>query len=109
MDNLLAALEELTVRCASSAEQMDYLDIERFVEERGRILASIQATPVPDKSRYQEQVERILRYDPIILARMEQLKQEAADALGKRSDARRQKSAYEVDYTPDAVLFDRRK
>lgn len=109
MDNLLAALEEITVLCASSAEQMDYLEIERFVEERGRILASIQAIPVSDKNRYQGQVERILRYDPIIMARMEQLKQEAAEALGKRTNARRQKNAYDADYTPDAVLFDRKK
>lgn len=111
MDNLVASLEKLTLDFVERVSEADYVEVEDFVKERERIIQQIRRALEGHKGAeiYREAIVRILSHDPIIQARMEELKEEARQHLEKSSTAKRQRAAYDPSLVPDAVLFDQKK
>lgn len=111
MDNLIATLKTLTLDFVERVNGATFEEVEDFVKERERIVQQIRLALEGQKNAklYREPIADILRHDPVIQARMEELREEARQHLEKSSKARRQKAAYDPHWTPDAVLFDKKK
>lgn len=111
MDKYIIALEELTEAILNRLNQTSYEELESFVEERQILMDEItqrlkDQTPTSDqKSR----LSAILQTDTLLIGRMQTLKDEAAEWLRQRNHARAQRDVYEMTYTPDSYLMDRRK
>lgn len=111
MDNLIASLKTLTLDFLERVSAAEYEEVEDFVKERERIVQQIRSALEGQShvEKYKKPIEDILQYDPIIEARMIQLRGEAQEHLMNSSKAKRQKSAYDPSLAPEAVLFDRKK
>ena len=111
LEEVVAQLETLTGGMLSQLEQADFIMLETFVEQREPLMivlsqAKEQQTLQPELER---RIAQVVAMDPVILARMQILKQEAAEWLQKRAAAKTQRSAYEQAYTPDSIMLDRKK
>lgn len=113
MDKLINELDTLTMRFVDRMDQATYEEVEEFVENREKLVLSIQqkwsAGENPDVEPYKNKVARILSYDSAITAVIHRLKQEAELHLGKTAQAKMQRTAYEPHFTPDAYMFDQKK
>ncbi|WP_010278693.1 flagellar protein FliT [Paenibacillus senegalensis] len=111
MDNLISSLKTLTLDFVERVPTADFEEVEDFVKERERIVQQIRKALEGHKSAemYREPIADILRYDPVIQARMEELREEARQHLERSSKAKKQRAAYDPSWTPDAVLFDKKK
>ncbi|MNI18169.1 hypothetical protein D3C73_715670 [compost metagenome] len=113
MDNLIVELEQLTHSGLASLALMDDEQFAEFMEQRGRIVAAIGKLAAScsdtDKQAFKQRVQVILSYDDIFMARMNKLKQEAADQLAKLDAGRTQRNAYDNDYDAESFFFDRKK
>ena len=111
MDEWFDRLEALTLGTAARLSVISEEELLELVEERDRILDQIRSAELSeaDKSKYRNQVDRIVQADRLILARMEQLRGQHEASMNRIHTAKRQNSAYDSDYTPGSVLFDKRK
>ncbi|WP_017815469.1 hypothetical protein [Paenibacillus shenyangensis] len=111
MDNPIAALSKVTEQVTQGIFQLSYEDMETFISERESLIASLNDyfEEHPITSTDKEQIEHILSYDEVISSRMHELKNEAANWLTQRSVAKSQRSAYEMSYSADSMLMDRKK
>jgi hypothetical protein len=111
MHNLVEALQDMTERMA---EQIDHVSEEQilfFIDQRELIVQQLQSMNISesDKQHYGTVVGSLLKHDPIILGKLEQLHTEAASGLQRVNFARLQTNAYQTAYTPDSYYFDKRK
>ncbi|MCF2944120.1 hypothetical protein [Paenibacillus tarimensis] len=92
-------------------EQLDTAPYEEFTELvvlRDNVLQELQQKP--DMSEDEKHMLRqIGEFDSVILNRMLELKEEAAQAIQKLSKTRVQKKAYQDSYTPGSFFFDRKE
>lgn len=111
MDELIQSLRELTLGITDRLDETTYEELELFVEDRQELVDSIaeQVEICKSTPTQNQEINRILEYDNVILDRMNALRLEAQDWLQKRNQAKVQRSAYEAAYTPDSFLMDRRK
>nr|WP_150959397.1 flagellar protein FliT [Aneurinibacillus sp. XH2] len=111
MENLIENLEQLTKSIVDNLDSATYEQLEDFVQRRGEIIATLKTIPFSKISTnsYREQIQSILKYDSIIVARMEELRQEANERLTKISIGRQQKVGYEAVGPYDSVFFDQKK
>lgn len=111
MDEWLKQLEQLTFQCVRSMANIQIEDMEHFIEQRGQMILKLQKFELneAEKAKHKQAIDRILQYDPMIVAKMNELKAEAAAGLNKVTAARRQKSAYEAAYISDSYYFDKKK
>jgi hypothetical protein len=112
MDELLKQLEQISLDLIHNLKFTSLEEVEQFMERREAIFTKLQPFEVlpVDKYKYKDIVNRILSYDPIIVARMQQLKQEAEKELNKFTSGRLQKSAYDGEHqTADGIFFDQKK
>jgi hypothetical protein len=109
MHNLLQSLQQITQEVLSNLEQIKFEHLETFVEHREQIIIQLQAAGQSLDDKEKKLIEDILQHDVVIMARMQQLKDEASYGINKIDRARVQSSAYYAEYTPDSIFFDRRK
>jgi hypothetical protein len=112
MDELLEQLERLCGNLVLNFEMVTFEELTDFMEQREEIFNELQHYEVSaiDKLKYKDLVNRILSYDPIIVAKMEQLKHEAEKELNKVASGRIQKNAYEGEHQlTDGMFFDQKK
>ncbi|AIQ44011.1 flagellar protein FliT [Paenibacillus sp. FSL R5-0912] len=111
MDNLLQELEQLTQVMNQQLEDATYEELEAFVEQRQKLVEAIgkEVEICQMTSAQKDVLRRIMEHDPAIMARMNAHRLEAKDWLQKRNQAKAQRNAYEVGYTPDSILMDRKK
>ncbi|WP_440113445.1 flagellar protein FliT [Paenibacillus sp. QZ-Y1] len=111
IDETLTHLEQKTQQFILQLNEVDYEDVERFVEERQdhveRLLKMLDEQVITVEQK--QMLERILSHDAEINQRMHFLKEEAKDWLVQRSRAKSQRNAYDSKYAPDSYLMDRRK
>jgi hypothetical protein len=110
MDRLIAELRQLTFDMVSRLGEVTVEDMERFTDLRGSLVESIRrkleqdgADPAP----YRQEMAEILQADPLIMARMEELLDEARVGMYKTRVARKQANAYEPNYYMESAFFDR--
>jgi hypothetical protein len=115
MDELFAALVNLTEEASHRAETMDTEQWAEFMEERTKLLIRIRRidAQLPDgaseRLRYQEAAKRLAEWDVVIVQSMEALKAEALEHMGNINDFRKQKDAYNgVDIAADGYFVDKR-
>lgn len=118
MDNSLENLEEvveelelLTEGMLSQLAEADFVMLEAFVDQREPLMAALAEAKAAQalQPSLEQRAAQVVAQDPLFLARMQELKQEAAEWLQKRGAAKAQRSAYEQAYTPDSILLDRKK
>lgn len=111
MDEFIEQLKQLTLQCAHHLEEMEVEDLEKFVAERELLIVKIRNCSLneSDRMRHKEDIALILRYDSVIVQRMNDLKSEAGKELTQATKARKQMSAYYAAYTPDSYYFDKKK
>jgi hypothetical protein len=112
MDNLLRQLETLSTALLNDFQGITFEDLTDYMTEREDIFASLEQikTDPNDKIKYKDLINRILSFDPIIVAKMEQLKDEAKKELNKVSSGRIQKNAYDGQVqSTDGIFFDQKK
>ncbi|WP_339267533.1 hypothetical protein [Paenibacillus sp. FSL R5-0470] len=111
MDNCILELNKITQDIINRLENCSYEELDDFVEQR-QILIDQLEQEIRKQSIgevQQNQILELLKADPMIIQRMQQLKNEAANWLQQREQAKAQRSAYEAAYTPDSFLMDRKK
>lgn len=133
MDNLLRQLKQLSediVPRLSAATMDEMLD---FIQSREEIIEQLKQKQLHKpvslncmssqngkgsdstsasweySPSHQHIVEEICRCDEPIMARMLELKQEAAEGLAKFDQSRMQKNAYEAAYSMESAFIDQRK
>jgi hypothetical protein len=112
MDSLLMRLEMLSNDLLQHFQAVTFEELSDFMKEREAIFEEFDKLEVQpsDKIKYRDIVNRIVGLDPIIIAKMEQLKKEAERELNKVSSGRMQKNAYDGDHqSTDGLFFDQKK
>lgn len=109
MDELISEIEELTSRMMERIMISSYEELVDFVQQRGQYISRITNSPADQLTMEQRaRLQNVLKHDGAILYRMNFYKDEAANWLKNRSDAKVHRNAYEAKYTPDSILMDRR-
>jgi hypothetical protein len=111
MDSLVFELEKLT---HSMIERLNLLTSEELVQNidaRQAIIDQIVsfAATEPLNEQHKATLQAVIGHDELIRGRLEYFKREASDWLQQRDRAKMQRSAYEVSYSPDSILMDKRK
>ncbi|PZE19281.1 flagellar protein FliT [Paenibacillus xerothermodurans] len=111
LDDLVAQLESMTAALTVHLSTASADDLAGFVQQRDELIHSINAanSSPGERALLKPRVDKILRWDELIIARMAQLKEEAQAGMNKMNQGRVQRGAYEAAYTPDSVFFDRKK
>ena len=111
IDQWISSLERLTFDLVQNIQHIGYDMMLEFMEQREQLISQILANPLiePVKSKYKETIDRILACDPLISARINELKAVESAGLNKTQNARLQKSVYEAAYIPDSIYFDKKK
>lgn len=111
MDELIDQLEKLTNTVLDQLDTASYEDMEQFVEERQKIIDSIdRLVQGGTLTKHQKmRVQLLLQHDSTIIHRMQILKNEAQDWLQQRNVAKAQRNVYDSAYSPESILLDRRK
>lgn len=111
MDKLVKRLELLTQQVVKNLSDVSFEEINAFVAEREVIMTELQTNSfTPEElDRNRDTMKRIIEQDSIILARMNELKDEAAAQMSKISTGRTQKNAYDASYSSDGIYLDKKK
>ena len=110
MHNLLLQLKQLTVEMMDKLDRATAEDFVQFVEKREIYIQKVREMEPEqaDREKYAQLVKEILQYDQPIMARMNELKQEASAELIKIGQSRVQKQAYNMNYAAESAFIDRR-
>lgn len=110
MDKLISDLEELTQGILPRLQYASYEEMSNFVEERQPIIDQLKESIDTQtlSSSLRERLNAVLQLDTVLLGRMQALKEEAANWLLQRGQAKAQRSVYETSYAADSILMDRR-
>lgn len=115
MDELFASLVSLTEEAALRADSLENEELAAFMEKRTQLLIKIRRLDAelpdgaPERLRYREAAKRLAEWDKVIIRRMEQLKSEASEHMGKLNDFRKQKDAYgDADAVIDSYFVDKK-
>ncbi|WP_422658575.1 hypothetical protein ACK8P5_23400 [Paenibacillus sp. EC2-1] len=106
---LIEELETLTRQAINDLENMDEEDFEQFTITRLHIVESMKRYIDVLNDGNKKHIEEILKLDPIILERMQALKDEAANWIERRESIRIQQNAYLHSYTHDSYFIDHKK
>lgn len=110
-NNLITELEDWTQLVIQNLDNIAYEELSRLVNLRQELVDRLndaltaQIPTDPEKER----ILAVLQLDSQIVGRMQVLQDEAADWLRQRNHAKAQRNVYEMAYTPDSYLMDRRK
>ncbi|MBA2942401.1 flagellar protein FliT [Paenibacillus sp. CGMCC 1.16610] len=109
MDELISALDKVTVEMVSRIHEASYEDLEKFVDERGLIVDQI--IPYIDNGldkRQQAEINRIFTHDEVLRERMQQLRDEALLKIKQINQAKLQKKSYEYYTVTDSYFIDKK-
>ena len=111
MRNLVETLKEMTERMVEQIDEVTEEQILFFIEQREQIVHSIQQTPITEAEiqQFGSTIRAILKSDPIIIGKLEELRTEAGQGLQKVGVARIQNHAYGNPYSADSYYFDKKK
>ncbi|WP_408892917.1 hypothetical protein [Paenibacillus taichungensis] len=111
LDEQIGELELMTLNVVKQIPQISYQELEEFVERRQGLVDGIgnllNNSSLSDSQK--KRIEHILQYDSLILNQMSLLKNQSEEWLMQRGQAKAQRQAYELSYTPDSILMDQKK
>ncbi|WP_178023367.1 hypothetical protein [uncultured Paenibacillus sp.] len=105
----VARLEQLTEKLVQRIDQVSYEELAAYADQREALANQIvlQKNSLQDEDK--QKIRSLSEFDEVILAKMEHFKNEAGDWLLRRGTIKNQRSAYNMDYTPESMFFDRKK
>lgn len=111
MDELIAELRTITIQLVDGLSTVTYEQLADFTEHRESIVTRMRDIEAiePFTPAHLATIDELRAYDQAIVGKMISFKDEAAKALMKVDQGRKQKSGYEAAYTPDSYFFDRKK
>ncbi|GAB7055692.1 MULTISPECIES: flagellar protein FliT [Paenibacillus] len=111
MDELIQELEQLMGDWMQSLSNMTYEEISAYVDSREQIIERMKSHSLSptERNKYTARVQRLLQHDALILAKMNELRDEGLQGTSKINRGRLQKTAYETEFVLDSVFFDRKK
>ncbi len=111
MSDSIKQLEELSAEVQSRLASLTYEELDEFMDRRQQVVDAIEEEAIrsPLTAEDKERIKAVIAQDGNIMVRINFLRNEAANWLQQRNQAKVQRSAYETAYTPDAYLMDSRK
>lgn len=111
MDELIQQLDNLDQQMLKNSESATHEEWTIFINDREQIINEIIAcdTVNPLTSEQKVKLTKIQLREEQLRRTMEQQKQEAADWLRNRGQAKVQRNAYETAYASDSIIMDQRK
>lgn len=108
MSNQLEQLFETTKQLAEQIEEAEEEQLLNLINNRDVVLSNLQSqAKVTEKDK--QILKEICSFDPIILAKMNGLKDEASQGLDKIKRSRIQKDVYEQSYSAESYFIDKKK
>ncbi|MBO7747239.1 hypothetical protein I8J29_23940 [Paenibacillus sp. MWE-103] len=104
----LIELDEMTEAIMGQLADADYERFVELVDLRERALAAL-GSGVPLEESDRAIVRKLMRYDEVLMRRMEQLRGEASESLYKIHFSKMQKRVYDSDFVESSLFFDKRK
>lgn len=111
MDELIHQLDNLDQQMLQNSESASHEDWTIFINDREQIINGIIASETvnPLTSEQKVRLTKIQFREEQLRRIMEQQKQEAAEWLRNRGQAKVQRNAYETNYASDSIIMDKRK
>lgn len=111
MDELIQQLDNLDEQMLQSSESASHEDWTIFINDREQIIKEIIACETVNSLTSEQKIRltKIQLREEQLRRTMEQQKQEAAEWLRNRGQAKVQRNAYETAYASDSILMDQRK
>lgn len=111
MDELIQQMDNLDQKMLENSETASHEEWTIFLNDREHIINKIIAceTVTPLTSEQKVKLTQIQFREEQLRRTMEQQKQEAAEWLRNRGQAKVQRNAYETAYASDSIIMDQRK
>ncbi len=109
MSSLLAQLHGLSSEFIERLNVISDDEIFEFVDARGVLIEKMEQYRSEMTEQHKSQINELMNLDPIILNKMNQIKQEAGQWLERQGNIRSQHNAYHQNYVTDSFFVDRRK
>ncbi len=109
MSSLLEQLHALSVGIIERLNIVSDEELFSFIEERGVLIEKMEMHRSEVTEQHKLQIAELMNMDPIILNKMDQIKQEAGQWLERQGTIRNQQHAYHQNYVTDSFFVDRRK
>lgn len=111
MDELIQQLDNLDQKMVENSENTSHEDWTIFINDREQIINEIIASEAvnPLTSEQKVKLTQIQFREEQLKRTMEIQKQEAAEWLRNRGQAKVQRNAYETAYASDSIIMDQRK
>lgn len=112
MHELLNELRRMTVDILENLDTLSADELYAFVEQREKLVNRIRiiGPTAEDRDRYRELVGTLLKADPLIVTKMEELKAHAGNELQKLKLANQQRNRYEAEQgSYDGYFIDQKK
>lgn len=111
MDSLIRMLEEMTAHVVQHIDVATEEQLLEFVDQRQLVIDQMARSTVSpvERALFKDRVNALLELDKLVVAKLEQFRKDAGDAITKLETANRQKSAYQTDYIYDGLYFDKKK
>ena len=111
MDELIQQLDNLDQQMIQNSESASHEDWTIFINDREQIIKEIIACEAvnPLTSEQEVKLTKIQFGEEQLRRTMEEQKQEAAEWLRNRGQAKVQRNAYETAYASDSIIMDQRK
>lgn len=111
MDEFIMQLKQVTEQLVGGINNTTDEQITAFIESREAIIAKMRLSESMSLFTKEQSasLKAIMEFDPIILARITWLKDQASEGLIKISKIRLQKDMYDPVYTADSLFFDKKK
>ncbi|WPP42023.1 hypothetical protein SK066_03385 [Paenibacillus hunanensis] len=109
MSSLLTQLYALTISIIERLNIISDEELFTFIDERGMILEKMELYRSELTEQHKAQIAELMNMDPIILNRMDQIKQEAGQWLERQGTIRNQHHAYHQHHVTDSFFVDHRK
>ncbi|WP_025678747.1 hypothetical protein [Paenibacillus massiliensis] len=105
---LLEQYTGLSQRTIAEIRDMDEDQLLDFVEQREALVKQMEPFQSLVTTAMKSQIRQLLQDETVIVDRMQEIKDEAAEWLKKRSSIRSQQSAYQSSFSVDGVFIDYR-
>jgi hypothetical protein len=111
MHSLVEALTDMTERMVAQIDHVTEDQILFFIEQREQIVQQMQQMDISEVeiSQFGGTIRTILKHDPVIIGKLEMLRNEASEGIQKVNLAKMHNNAYTAPYTPDSYYFDKKK
>lgn len=112
MLNVIQDLHDKTKNLVLKLEGTEYEELIELVSEREKVLAFCEEHWSEASQEYKDKVREVLKsildYDPVIVNRMQELKDEAEHGLKHFRKLKIQKHAYESQSSEHSMFFDKK-